>query len=355
MRFHKATAAVAAAVIGTTLAACGGPTGTANGEVTLRVNTGVPPTHHLVENVFEPWQEFVEAETDGAVQVEIYNGDTLGTLKSVLSDLSSGVYDAGVVVPTYFQDTQLFPLTIGGLAYAYPDIETGNEVMSAYVEKHKEDISATGVHLVNTSVSDTYALFSKNPIRTNGDLRGMQVKVQSSSDAMLVEQWGATPVQLATSETYQALERGTVDAVPYTLVGDMGAKFHEVAPYVTKFGAWGTLSTPALSQVFLDRLPEDLARQFDQTLLPRLTALNEATYQQELEAATEELPELVDRRGGEVIEPTGKALDDFRRAARPQWDAWIKQADEKGYDGQALVGDWLRLLEQAGAPAPFKP
>ena len=227
--------------------------------------------------------------------------------------------------------------------------------MSAYVEKHKEDISATGVHLVNTSVSDTYALFSKNPIRTNGDLRGMQVKVQSSSDAMLVEQWGATPVQLATSETYQALERGTVDAVPYTLVGDMGAKFHEVAPYVTKFGAWGTLSTPALSQVFLDRLPEDLARQFDQTLLPRLTALNEATYQQELEAATEELPELVDRRGGEVIEPTGKALDDFRRAARPQWDAWIKQADEKGYDGQALVGDWLRLLEQAGAPAPFKP
>lgn len=344
-------ASAGALLLAVSLSACGSSAGGIDA-VKLRVNTGVGPSHHLVTNVFEPWKEYVEQESGGKVTVEIYNGDTLGSLNSALTDLSNGVYDAGVIVPTYFQDSGAFPLTIASLAYAYPDLEVGNVVMDEFAEQFAEDISVEGVHLVDTSVSDTYSIFSKTPIRSVDDLSGQQVKVQGEADAALIEQWGANPVQIATSETYQALERGTIDAAPYTLVGNAGTNFQEVAPFVTQVNAWGTLSTPAMSQAFLDSLSPELRQQFDEDFLPELADLNDATYGKALEAAQSGLAEKLDEADGELIELSETELSRFQEGAAPQWEAWKAQAEGMGYDGQAMINAWMELLEGEGATLP---
>lgn len=337
-----------------TVAGCGlgGATGEGGDGATLRINTGTPPSHHITTNVWEPWAKLVEQETDGRVNVEIYSGTTLGSLTTALTDLSNGVYDAGTVVPNYFEDSNLFPLTIAGLAFAYPDIETGNKVLTGYIDQHRDDIGIEGIEMATPSVSDRYALFSTTPIRRVEDLEGLQVKVQGPSGARLFEAWGADPVQMSSSETYQALERGTIDVAPYTLVGDMGTKYHEVAPFVTLLNSTGTMSIPSVSQKFLDGLSDDLRRTFEEVLIPELGELNQQTYTKELVKAEEKLPQLIGEAGA-IIELSPEQLRTFRVPAEAQWKAWVAEADDKGYDGQRLVNDWTTLLEKTGADAPY--
>jgi TRAP-type C4-dicarboxylate transport system substrate-binding protein len=320
------------------------------GTVTLRVNTGVPPGHHYAKNVWKPWQKKVEEETDGKVEVQIYDGDTLGSFGSALSDLKGNVYDATFVIPEYFEDSDLFPYTIGPMPYAYPDIKTGNRVLEKFVEEHEDEMQEDGVRIAGATVSDLYNIYSTKPVKTVGDLKGMQFRASSESNADLIKAWGASPVQMTTGEVYQGLERGTVDATAYTNVGAIGFKFFEVAPNVSAVNAYGTLVAPAFSEQFLDKLPDDVKSTFDESLIPELRELARATYSKEVDEANETLDS---NDNVNIIDMSNSELDDFKKASKPVWEDWMKTADEKGYDGQQLFNDWMELLEDAGGERPF--
>lgn len=323
----------------------------ADAAITMRLNTGMPPSHHLTKNVWGPWAERVARETGGRVRVEIFHADTLGSLDTAVQDLRGGVYDAGTVVPNYFEDSSLFPLTVTGLAGSYPDISTGNRVLGEFAARHAGQVRIDGIATAAPSVSDPYLLFSTRPITSVDDLRGLLVKVQGPSEQALVESWGGNPVQIATSETYQALERGTIDVAPYTLVGNAGAKFHEVAPFVTALDSGGTVSMPAVAGRFLDRLPPDLRDVFDERLLPGLSELNLRTYALELDRARTQLAQ--DAPDVRFVDLVPAERERFRAGAREQWTRWAGRAADRGLDGDALVGEWKALLGDAGAGPPF--
>src|SRR5699024_8735477 len=133
-------------------------------------------------------------------------------------------------------------------------------------------------------------------------LKGLQVRVQGPFQKDLVKAWGANPVEIATSETYQALERGTVDVAPYTIVGDIGQKYHEVAPYVTMVDTGGSVSAPSISQKFLDGLSTEMQEIFEDTLLPKLGELNQETYSKEIDKAHDLLTGELSDEGVEVID-----------------------------------------------------
>lgn len=328
----------------------GGEGGGDGATITMRINTGVPPSHHYAKNVWAPWVEMVDDETDGAVKVEIYDGDTLGSFGTALSDIQGGVYDGSFIIPEYFEDSDLFPYTIGPLPYSYPDIETGNEVLSKFVEKYEDEMTADGVVMPAATLSDHYNIYSTKPIEKLDDLSGMQFRASSETNADLIKAWGAAPVQMTTGEVYQGLERGTIDATAYTNVGAIGFKFFEVAPYISMVEAYGTLVAPAISEQFLDNLPDDTRKIFDETLLPELGELALKTYGMEVDEANETL---AGEDGATIIEMSDEELAEFKEAAEPVWQNWIDDADARGHDGQEMVDTWMDLLEEAGGERPF--
>ncbi|WP_232483120.1 TRAP transporter substrate-binding protein [Brevibacterium yomogidense] len=316
----------------------------------MRINTGVPPSHHYVKNVWDPWTEKVDEETDGAVTIEIYDGDTLGSFGTALSDIQGNVYDGTFIIPEYFEDSDLFPYTIGPMPYAYPDIDTGNEVLEKFVDKYEDEMTADGVVLPAATVSDLYNIYSTKPVEKLDDLAGMQFRASSESNADLIKAWGAAPVQTTTGEVYQGLERGTIDATAYTNVGALGFKFYEVAPHISAVEAYGTLVAPAISQQFLDGLPDDTRQVFEDSLLPELGELARATYGMEVDDANDTL---ASEDGVDIIEMSDEDLSEFKEASEPVWEDWIEEADERGHDGQEMVDTWMDLLEEAGGERPF--
>lgn len=358
MKWHR-RAGVAAALAGAlALTACagGGGASTPGGEseyedVTIKINTGVPPTHHINEQLFVPWKEFVEAESDGHVTVELYDANTLGSLTTALSDMESGLYDLTVVVPTFFMDSGLFPLTVGNMISASPEQGLGTEAIQAYMASDAVDIEVPGVTIAAAAMTTSFQLWSKEPIGSLEDVRGVQVRVGSAIEAELITLLGGQPVQVPPAEAYQALERGTVAAAYFPVETALGFRLYEVAPNLLFADVSSTVITAGVRTSFLDGLSDPLRALFEDTLFPELQELLAYTeLQEENLAHVEEL-----EAGGElaVTEPSDADRAISAAAAEEQWAGWADQADGKGYDGAALVAEYIGLLEAAGGPAPY--
>jgi TRAP-type transport system periplasmic protein len=352
-----------AAIVALTLAACGGSNGDdgngdGNGDsepeevFTLQLATPTPATHHWSRNAFGPWKEFVESETNGRVEVEIYEGGTLGSFDSVLTDLQGGVYDVGIVIPSYFLDSAFFPLSMATLAFAYPEPETGGKIANAFMSQHGDQLQVDGVRNMGWVVSDNYIYFSKDPVTSADDFRGATIRAQGQADARLIEAWGGIPATVSIQETYEALDKRVLDMTPYSPVGVMGIKLYEVAPHVVDAKVLGTNVVPAMSQRFYDDLPSDLQALFDETLNPRLVELMQQSYIDEQDAAMSALPDLVEEYGGSLSSLPSVEFAKLQDAASGQWEAWIADADERGYDGKGLVRSYLELMVAEGVTPP---
>ena len=320
----------------------------------IKINSGLPPTHPIVTNLLEPWLKEVEDKTDGRIKGKVYNGEALGSLSTAIDDITSGVYDVGLVVPTYFYDSSFFPMTIGSLAFAYPDAKVGSEMFADYVNEYENELKTDGLVIASAFGTDPYVFFSKKPISSIADLRGVALKAQGDADTSILKAWGAAPVSMPTGEVYEALDKNTITAAPYTKVGVISTKFYEVAPYMTDTALWGSIFSTAINSSFLDSLPNDLREIFEKQLEPRMAEMALDVYPQEVEAADKALPDLLKQYGGKVVEVSGADDAQFRATGvKDQWENWIALADKNGYDGKALVDTWFDLMEKNGLDRPY--
>ncbi|WP_342510989.1 TRAP transporter substrate-binding protein DctP [Sporosarcina sp. FSL K6-1522] len=326
-----------------------------NAEKVYELNVGniQPSTHHYVYNVYEPWTEFVEKETNGRVKVNVFHGGTLGKATSAFEDTRGGIADLGAVISTYYYDSIFFPYTIGNLPFAFPDSTIGGEIMTKFGEKYAVDAIEEEVHYLGGSfVTDPYNLFSQKPVRKIEDIKGLKMRVQGKSDVPLVEAWGGVPVSIPLDETYEALQKGTLDTAFYSTIGVLGHKYYEVAPYVMKMGTTVTPVIPIMNKDYYESLPEDLQKMFDEVLGPKLAELFSETHKKELEKAYGELDKLIEGKG-EIIELVPEEEAKFKVSAKTLWDEWVKEANAKGYPGDQMMEDFKDMLLEAGLKLPF--
>lgn len=317
----------------------------------LNINNWNASTHHYVYNVYEPWKELVEEKTDGRVQVNIHHGSSLGAASSVYQDVSGGLYELALLVTTYFDDTAFFPYTIGSLPFAFDNPKDASDVLTEIGDEFVRD-TIDDVILLNPTSTDPYDIFSTTKVESVEDLKGKKMRVNGKGDVPFVEALGAVPVNMATDEVYEALERDTMDAMFYTSIGAIGNRFHEPAPYVAKLGANAAPMVPIMNKNFFESLPEDIQQMFEDEFNQKLTDLFNESYTVELDESHEILKEELSDRGG-FIELSDDVIADFREKGVGSWDVWVEEAEKSGYDGEAILDFFINSLEEKGLPLPF--
>lgn len=319
--------------------------------IELDINNWTSSTHHYAYNVFEPWKELVEEKTNGRVKVNIYHGSSLGKSTSVYQDVRGELYDVGLIVANYFYDTGFFPYTIGNLPFAAEGPEEAANILQEFGDKYaKKDL--TDILVLAPTATDGYDLFSTKPIKSVADLKGLKMRVNGKSEIAFVQSLGGVPVSLATEDTYEGLQKSTIDTSFYTPIGAVGLKYYEPAPYITKLGVSVTPIIPIMNKSFYESLPEDLKTIFDEELNPKLTELVTASYETELDSSYEKLENLVGERG-EFINLSDDTMEEFRKLGKEAWTTWIKDANEKGYPGEEMAETFFNLLKEAGYPIPY--
>jgi len=198
--------------------------------IKLRLADNLPPTHFLANFATRFFMEEVTKRTSGQVTFDYYPSEQLGKAADMLTLVQNGVTDIGLVTPAIISQK----LSLSAIVEQPDTFTTSCEATltylklgrSGFLEKH--EFAANGVRLVLAYVNPPYQLYSgKREIRALSDLSGMKLRSPPGLLSIVVQKLGAVPVRTSTTETYEALSRGTVDGllfpVPTVLSYDLQA------------------------------------------------------------------------------------------------------------------------------------
>jgi len=172
------------------------------------------------------------------LRVNVFPAAQLGSEAELLEQLVAGEIDLSIAGPSFLAMWHP-PLGAFDAAFAFTDLEQMLEVADGeMMAPHWDELrSRFGVRVLGTWAYGARHITANRPIRTPSDLGGFRLRMpgarvwQESGIAL-----GASPMPMAFSEVYMALQQGIADGQenPVPVIYSMG--FHEVQKYLSLTG-----------------------------------------------------------------------------------------------------------------------
>lgn len=208
-------------------------------QTTLKLNESLGPGS-VEEVALKHFKKLVEDGSKGQLQIAIHLQDALGKPDAALEGLLTGTLDLYSGALEYYAQIVPEELNAISIPYLLPDNAALRKYLNSPIFRTAEKkLLDRGIRMLSTEYNAERGpyrvLVSSRPIRTVEDLKDLKIRMFPND--VYIRSWkhlGATPVQLAWTETYLGIRQGVVNAVtaPIALVGPM--KFTEVAPYITE-------------------------------------------------------------------------------------------------------------------------
>jgi TRAP-type C4-dicarboxylate transport system substrate-binding protein len=115
-----------------------------------------------------------------------------------------------------------------------------------------------GVWLLGYNQLEPRQLYTKKPVRSTADFRGLKIRAIGPVDSDFTRSLGAAATTTNFGELYTTIQQGTNDG---TWVADSGAlamKFYEVAPYMYETNNAGPTVFTVISKKAIAALPDDV-------------------------------------------------------------------------------------------------
>jgi TRAP-type transport system periplasmic protein len=246
------------------------------------------------------------------LRISVFPAAQLGSEAELLEQLVAGEIDLAIAGPSFLAMWHP-PLGAFDAAYAFTDLEQMLEVADgSLMAPHWTELRQRyGVRVLGTWAYGARHITSNRPIRSPEDLKGFRLRMpgarvwQESGVAL-----GASPMPMAFSEVYMALQQGIADGQenPVPVIHSMG--FHEVQRYLVMTG-----HIQSSVQVLIN---ERVWRRLDAQQQDAMTQVVEELGREVLVGIREQERELLDqwRREGPLQIIDDVDLDAFRERAR---------------------------------------
>lgn len=285
----------------------------------------------------------VEKRSDGKVGFTRIYGGTLGKLSGQPENIKVGAFDLGDFSPVY--NPGLFPLAnVTSLPFM-----TDNPL--AHVQAAHELFQTPAIEAEFTAMNQKYLypgqwgsiqLLSHDPIRTIEDLKAAKVRAHGGA-AEILKELGVQVYGIPWGELPAAAERKVVTAAIIGAPADAYAfGFGEIFSYWDDVD-WFYFPLPvSINLDTWNALPDDVKAVInevrDETVEKARTLLEAAEV--EADAALHEQTEVVKLDAAEW-----QKMMDVRNGA---WQNWVDAREADGLPGQAVLDDFLKLLEKHG-------
>ena len=291
---------------------------------------------------------YVERESKGRIEVEIYPGNQLGNYQEVIEQINAGAIECahtsiGGITPFIPE------LAVVDLQYLLPNDEVVYKFMAgSFTDKMRDAIQEklSNVRLVAVSDGGRWRSFftTKREIHNANDMKGAKIRtINSPLQQEFVRALGAAPTPVAWGELYTALATGQVEGTKNATPDIISNKFNEsinfgiLDKHTFLFGYY------FVSDSWLKSLPDDLQK----VVLDGFTdaAAKQTTFNKEVEDSANK--RFTDG-GGKIYVPTKEDRATFMGAR----DAMKKWYVEKY--GDTWLNAMLAAVEEAKTQAGYK-
>jgi TRAP-type C4-dicarboxylate transport system substrate-binding protein len=298
------------------------------------------PSTHIQYKTAEAWANEIQSRTGGKVKITMFPGGTLTKAHQCYEGVESNISDIGMSCFAYTRGR--FPFLEGlDLPLGYPDGITASKAATAMAMKYKPEELA-GVHVLYIHAHGPGIVASKKKIQTLNDIKGVKVRATGLS-SKIVENLGGTPVAMSQPETYEALQKGVVEATMCPMETLKGWKQGEVIDYVTDSSVIGytTAMFVVMNKEKWNELPEDVKKVFND-----VSAEWAEKHGQAWDQADAEGKEFVNNLGVEIIPLSDEQKAEWTKSVQPVIDEYIQKTEKQGLPGKQLVEDLRELINK---------
>jgi TRAP-type C4-dicarboxylate transport system substrate-binding protein len=312
------------------------------GAVELKLAHFWPANHPIESELIQPWIAAVEEATEGRVKVTSYPAETLALSDAIYEGVKSGVADIGLSCFAYtrgqFPVLEVFELP----GIIYNDSNAATRIAWEGIQQlNPKEVQDTTLMMVITTGPGN--IFTKKPVRTLNDLKGMQIRATGLSAATL-SALGAVPVAMPQAEAYESLSKGVVEGNLGPTEILKGWRQTEVTDYITItpflyntlfFFTMNTDKWNKISEKDREAILEINQRFFAEVACGLWDKQNEAAYSY-----------AVNENSMEVIELSDAEKETWLNLVKSVQDDFVSKMDAQGFSGREILNTVYNLSDK---------
>lgn len=298
-----------------------------------KLMTGVTyytPSYEGILSVKRDFIQRLEEEAGDRFKVDFYDSGTLMKADEQTSALRTGTIQFMFHTTSYI--TRSFKiLGITGLPSLVQQLYKHGELIKMESPLWKlinDNLAKDDIFMLTAGggvLEPEYIWSGSKKIASLNDISGKRLRIVSYEATEALKQFGAAGVRIPSSETYLALQRGTVDGAVLNINTTIGRRLYEQLKYcyqlpVTAFTVglfmskrrWEQFDTETKSSFW------NAARWYDENFCSRVNSVyNKETYWPKIHSA-----------GIESFTPTENEAQLFQEKSEPIWNWWKKEVGE---------------------------
>ena len=289
-----------------------------------------PATNFHTENLVQ-FAADVDKATAGKLKITVHANASLFKANEIKRAVQGGQAQIGEVLLVNFENEN--PIYgadgIPFLASSYAD---SKKLYAAQKPALTKLLDIQGMKLMYTVAWPPQGIYSKKPLASVADLRGIKWRAYSPATAKIAELIGAQPVTIQAAELGQALATGVVES--YMSSGSTGydSKTYESVKYWYDMQAWLPKNAIIVNK-----------KAFDALDAPTQAALTKAAADAEVrgwklsEEKNEFYKKALAEKGMNILVPPAKLASDMKQVGIIMLADWQKKA---GAEGETLVSSF---------------
>jgi TRAP-type C4-dicarboxylate transport system substrate-binding protein len=311
--------------------------------------TSGPPPQKGLSLVAREWARIIEEATNGRIKTDIYYSESLAKGNDIVAAVETGLADAAMI--RQHAEAGKVPLSTVGempgissdfwaMSMAFCDL-MHSDLMKAEFDSHNM------VPFTSTFADDTFVLGNK-AVRTIEDLK--KIKIASSGiNGQVISALGGTPLSISPPEMYEALYRGTIDAIGAPVSAIHGFKFYEIADYFTYLSLGGRMHPIVFNKDTWDSFGPEL-QQILTDLIPELV---QSSYDSLMETANDGFTAM-EGDGVEMITLSEADLALVDQAYETVYASWVADKTKAGLPAQAVMDKYREFGQHYESISPYK-
>ncbi|WP_372824593.1 TRAP transporter substrate-binding protein [Polaromonas sp.] len=286
-----------------------------------------PATNFHSENLVQ-FANDVDKASGGKLKITVHPNASLYKAPEIKRAVQGGQAQAGEILLANFQNEwQIFGTD--GLPFLADGYDSSMKLYKAQKPALEKKLAEQGLQLLYAVAWPPQGIYSKKPINSAADLKGIKWRAYSPSTSRIAELVGAQPVTVQAAEFSQALATGVVESTMTSGATGVDSKLYEHLKYYYDTQAWLPKNAVIVNKAAFEALDAPTK----QAVL-KAAADAETRGWAASQAVNTKTLETLKANGMQVTPPSAALKADMKKVGDVMLKEWL---DKAGPDGQAIV------------------
>ena len=272
--------------------------------------------------------EDVKKNSNGALAITVHSNGSLIKHPDILRAVSTGQVAIGEILLGAFsnEDPVFAADNVPFVAPGYDNAWKFYQAQKPLLEKH---LQSRGIKLLYSVAWPGQGIYTKDPVKTLADFKGMKMRTYSPLTARLAELLGTSPIVVQVPEIPQMFATGAMQAMITSSATGTSTKAWEFVKNYYKTNAWNPKNAVIVNQRAFSRLPKA-----EQQALLKAAAAAEPRGWDMSKQREKDADELLAKNGVHVSAPSPELQASLAKIGEQMAAEWEKTS---GADGQAIL------------------